>query len=470
MGSSYFPSFIGSSSYSATGPTGPKGETGPVGVTGYGPTGNTGISVSSMGLCGGKLRTNFNNGSTYETSTIFRGATGDTLLIAGISVASQLSIFQGTCGPTAILEFRRIRGSTSISGRAEFIVGLTGDSLYFDYTNKSSGLTVGITGTNTIRTFVGYSGSTLASIPKSKYDQTSSILAKNVFEKARGLGYSGATSTAGITCNYISGGTFIYIDSSGFSAATACKVVNIDPDCLANNSVDLQIYNRTFVADMKNNITIVKIGPSDDLYKTSAITVVLMNASNGPLTTAVGQKRFQVSSATGGIVWPFGKEPCFCGETGTNLYHFYNLGGYTWYGSVGYMTDPSKFYNCQTTNVILGLNVSYGACCVNDGSAGGTCVYETLGECASRGASGFWHAGLTCGQSPCAKTGGCCMEFAPLSQYSSLCLNGITCINCISGRVYDYQGNTYNAKTFTYLGNGITCSSSNCPAGAQNAV
>lgn len=466
MGSSYFPSFIGSSSYSATGPTGPKGETGPIGATGYGPTGNTGIFVSGMGLCGGKLRTNFSNGSTFETSSIFRGPTGDTLLIAGISVPAEISIFQGVCGSTGILEFRRIRGATSTSGRAELIVGLTSNSLYFNYTNRSSGLGIGISGTNTIRTFVGYSGSTLASIVKSRFEETSSVLTKNVFEKARGLGYSGATSTAGITCNYISGGTFIYLDNTGASAATACKIINIDPDCLSNNSVDLQIYNKIFAVDMKNNITLVKIGKSEDINKASTITLVVANALNGPTTTGLGQKRFQVSTATGGIVWPFGKEPCFCGQTATNLYHFYNIGGYTWYGSVGYMTDPSKFFNCQSTNFISGLNVSYGACCVNDGSAGGTCIYETLGECAARGASGFWHAGLTCGTNPCAKTGGCCLEFSSKADYCSLCLNGITCINCISGRVYDHRGITYNAVSFTYLGNGITCSGSNCPRGA----
>jgi hypothetical protein len=47
-------------------------------------------------------------------------------------------------------------------------------------------------------------------------------------------------------------------------------------------------------------------------------------------------------------------------------------------------------------------------------------------------------------------------------ENSYLCLDGITCINCLTGRVYDPEGKTYNAASFTYLGNGVTCSSTNC--------
>jgi hypothetical protein len=467
MGSSFYPSSKYSFSYGIPGPVGSTGERGPTGPTGYGSTGPTGSSISSMGLCGGKLLTTFDTGATYITSANFKGSTGNTVLIAGITVGNGLSIY---AGETRTLNFRKIRGITSLSGRADFQVGLCGDSLEFSYINLSSGFTLGITGSETVNTFIGYSGSAVTSIQKSRYGESSSISTRNIFEKARGLGYSGATSSTGVLCNYITGGTFNYIDSKGSSASAECKIVYINPDCVSKNSIDVEVRNKVFVADMKNNTTLVVLGETEDKNSASAITVVLMNPSNGPTASALGQKRFSLTSATGDIMWPFGVEPCFCGPTGTNVYHFFNVGGYTWYGSVAWMSDTSVFFDCQKS-VIQGISVPFGACCIADGTPGGTCIYESITDCLNRGASAFWHAGLTCGSNPCQKTGGCCMSFTDVkAENSSLCLNGITCINCISGMVYNPRGKTYNATSFTYLGNGITCSSSNCPVGAENVI
>lgn len=463
MGSSYYPLSAQFSSNAATGPTGPTGERGNTGPTGYGPIGPTGASITTIGICGGKLLTTFDNGATFSTSLNFKGETGNTVLIVGITTGNGISIFSGNSGT---LNFRRIQGTGSSSGRAEFSVGLSGNSISFSYTNLSSGFTLGITGLSTVDTFIGYSGSTLASITKTYYGDASSFSMKNVFEKARGLGYSGATSTAGLTCNYILGSTFNYIDTSGASASTGCKVLYINPNCVSDNTVDLQMKNKVYVADMKGDTTLVVLGESYNKNAASAITLILTNSSNGPDARAISQKRFTLTSATGGILWPFGIEPCFCGKTGTNIFHFYNLGGFTWYGSVAYSTNPSTFFDCQR-NVITGISVPFGACCVIDGTPGGTCIYESITDCAKRGASAFWHTGLTCGSSPCAKTGGCVLNFSSvLSPESTLCIEGISCINCISGKVYNNKGKTYNAYSFTYLGNGITCPTSIGPIGA----
>lgn len=462
MGSSYYPLSAQYSSNAATGPTGPTGEKGNTGPTGFGPIGPTGSSVVSMGICGGKLLTTFDTGATFSTSLNFKGETGNTVLIAGISSGNGLSIFSGN---SETLNFRKIRGTASSSGRAEFTVGLCGDNLFFSYSNLSSGFTLGITGLSAVNTFIGYSGSTLSSIKNAYYGEYSSFATKNVFEKARGLGYSGATSSAGITCNYIAGSTFNYIDTSGASASTGCKILYINPDCIAKNSVDVEIKNKVYVADMKGDTTLVVLGDSYNKNATSAITLVVMNSSNGPDARAISQKRFTLTSATGDILWPFGIEPCFCGSTGTNIFHFYNIGGFTWYGSVAYGSNPSAFFDCQR-NVISGIQVPFGACCIADGTPGGTCVYESITDCAKRGTNAFWHSGLTCGSNPCANTGGCFMNFSSfLTPDSTLCLDGISCINCISGRVYDNKGKTYNASSFTYLGNGITCSNSNIVLG-----
>jgi len=127
------------------------------------------------------------------------------------------------------------------------------------------------------------------------------------------------------------------------------------------------------------------------------------------------------------------------------------------------MTDPNVFRNCAIQiHGMIGLTL--GACCVDNGTVGGTCSNETYGDCVRRGTRVFWHEGLTCGGSPCGKTGACSLMFTTTSsQYSTLCLNGITCIDCIAGRVYDSKGITYNPASFTYLGNGITCTSLNTP-------
>jgi hypothetical protein len=465
MGSSYIPSSSTQLSYGITGPTGPTGDRGSTGSTGFGPTGNTGLSVVSMGICGDRLRTTFSNGSTYDTPGTIKGYTGYTRFYLGIS-SQNISIFSG---PTLIdqFEFRTISGTASASRRATVTVGLTGVSgndIYIDYINSSSNLSVSITGSSTINTFVGYSGSTLISIPKTIQGDSSSFLSSNVFEKARGLGFSGSTNSSGLPCNYITGGTIGYLDTAGNPSITGCQFVYIDPNCQSFNSVDLGIRNKAFIADMQGKITLVRLGKS---YTTNAssISVILMNASNFSATN-VDQKRFDVHGYTGSILWPFNREPCFCGQTGTNVYHFMNLGGNTWYGSVAYMSDSSLFNACNFQTLSI-LGVSFGACCVDDGSVGGTCSYEAYGDCLRKGTRVFWHGGLTCGSSPCAKTGGCCMRFADLlTEGSNLCLDGITCINCISGRVYDFKGNTYNALSFTYLGNGITCTNSNCPRGA----
>jgi hypothetical protein len=465
MGSSYFPQITVAGSYSFTGPTGPVGETGSTGSTGYGPTGNTGPSITGIGLCGDKLRTTFSTGFTYETVSSARGITGDTLLIAGISSPS-ISFFEGVCGSVGgTLTFRPIRGSVSTSGRAELTIGLSGDEIYIDYVNQSSGFTVGITGSETILTFVGYSGSTLASIPKTVYGSSSSIATKNVIEKIRGLGFSGATSSAGLTCNYISGGTLTYVNSDGYIGYTACKILQIHPDCISNNSVDVQIMNRMFIADMKNSVTRVTIGSSAYSGIASAFSLIVMNASNGPTAIGQGERRFQLSSATGSIMWPFNQEPCFCGQSGTNVYHFYNMGGFTWYGSVASMTDVSKFFSCPNGNIIKGITNGFGSCCINDGTSGGTCSYRTQYDCGLLGASAYWHDSVLCSGTPCGKTGACCLKFtSTLASDTFLCIPGVTCINCISGRVYDAFGNTYNATSFTYLGNGSTCPNQGCGA------
>lgn len=461
MGSSYFPRINTSASYSITGPTGPTGERGETGPTGYGPTGNTGPSVIAIGICGDKLRTTFDTGFTFETSNPIKGYTGNTILIAGLTFGGGISIFSGQSLEGGTLYFRQIRGRTSISGRAEVSVGISGSSVYIDYINQSSGLTIGITGSETIRTFVGYSGSTLISISKTYYGTTySSFAAKNVFEKARGLGYSAATSISGVTCNYIDGGTLGYVDAQGYAGFIPCKILYIDPNCVGNNSVDVQIRNKVFVADMKNNVTRVILGNASHTTVASAITLVVMNAINGPTAIGQAEKRFKLASATGSIMWPFDKEPCFCGNTAINVYHLYNMGGYTWYGSVGSMTDASKFFSCPNGKIVEGITEGYGACCYADGTPGGTCFYETEFNCNASGASAFWHQGVICGSSPCAKTGGCCISItAKPSEGSPVCLSGITCINCISGNISAYP----NAFSYKYLGNGVTCTSGNCP-------
>ena len=468
MGSSYFPRITTASAYSVTGPTGPTGAKGSTGPTGYGPTGSTGPSITGMGLCGDFLRTTFSTGFTYQVTESSRGTTGDTVLIAGVS-SSVISVFDGLSGSTFI--FRTIKGSTSVSGRAQITAGLSGDSIYLEYTNQSSGFTLGITGTETILTFVGYSGPTLASIPKTIYGTSSSILTKNVIEKTRGLGFSGATSAAGITCNYISGGTLTYVNSDGYIGYTACKIVRIDPDCLSNNTVDVQILNRMFVVDMKNKVTRVVLGNSPYSGIASAFTLVMMNAINGPTAIGQGEKRFQLASATGSIMWPFNQEPCFCGPTGTNVYHFYSLGGYTWYGSVASMTDASKFFSCPNGKIIKGITNGFGSCCFDNGTSGGTCSYITQYDCGLLGASAFWHDSTLCSGTPCGKTGACCLRFTAKKAIDTfLCLPGITCIDCIAGRVYDTFGNTYNAQSFTYLGNGSTCPNEGCGGELMGAI
>jgi hypothetical protein len=450
MGSSYFPRINTSGSYSVTGPTGPTGERGETGPTGYGATGNTGNSVSGITLVSNKLRTTFSDGSTYDTQNNFKGITGETYLSLGFTFGSGLSLFAGRCGAGGTFNFWTIKGRTSASGRAEISVGISGNNILLNYINSSSA-------------FVGYSGGTFVSLPKTKYGSSSIFATKNVFEKARGMGFTGSTFPSGITCNYIAGGTLSYVDSEGYVGYTACKILYIDPDCVGHNTTDVQIRNKVFVADMKNNISRVILGNSSHPSIASSITLIIQNALNGPTAIGQGEKRFKLASLTGGILWPFDLEPCFCGSTSTNVYHLFSIGGYTWYGSVGSVTDPSKFFDCPNGKIIEGLTEGFGACCYDDGSAGGTCTYTTSRQCASIGATSFWHNSVICGSSPCAKTGGCCMNFTSKgSENSYLCLNGITCINCIRGMVYDSNGDTYNAETFTYLGNGVTCTNSNC--------
>lgn len=476
MGSSYFPRINTSLSYSITGPTGPTGDQGETGPTGYGPTGHTGFSIDTIGILGSKvLRTILTNPDplaplgtqTFTTKNLIRGVTGDTYLLLGFTSGTGYTLFYGKSGDT-YFKFRTITGKTSTSGRAEVIVGLSGNDIYIDYVNSSSGFTIGITGSDTINTFVGYSGSTLISISKTKYGTASIFATKNVFEKARGLGFTGSTFVStGITCNYIGGGTLSYVDSEGYVGYTACKILYIDPDCIANNSTDLQIRSKVFIADMKNNISRVVLGNSSHPSNVTSFTLVMENALNGPTAIGQGEKRFKLAALTGGVMWPFDLEPCFCGSSGTNVYHFFNIGGYTWYGSVGSMTDTSKFFGCPNGRIIEGITEGYGACCYDDGTVGGTCEYLTKRECDAKGNTypSFWHNSIICGSSPCAKTGGCCLNFISdfkKAENSFLCLDGITCINCITGRVYDSEGKAYNASSFTYLGNGVTCTSSNC--------
>jgi hypothetical protein len=131
------------------------------------------------------------------------------------------------------------------------------------------------------------------------------------------------------------------------------------------------------------------------------------------------------------------------------------------------MTNTSKFFDCPNGRIIEGITEGFGSCCYDDGTPNGVCEYLTKRECDAKGNTypSFWHDSVICGSSPCAKTGGCCMNFISGSkkiENSYLCLDGITCINCLTGRVYDSEGKTYNAASFTYLGNGVTCSSTNC--------
>lgn len=474
MGSSYYPISGYQVSFAATGPTGPTGDRGVTGPTGYGPTGNTGPSVIGMGICGGKLRTYFDDGYTYETPSYFKGDTGNTVLFFGVSSPNELSLFAGFSQDSNTINFRKIRGTKSVSNRADITFDLTSnDEVKINYVNSSSSYPLAITGATAIKTFAGYCGNTLISIQNTLYDNYSSFVSKNVLEKTRGMGFTSATGSDGSRCNYISGGTFFYLTPSGVSAATGCDIINIHPNCISNSLVDMNMKNTVFIARMQNKITLVKIDNSQPTTTASSFTLMIDLPNNGPTASSIGQKRFQLTNQNGKLLWPFGIEPCFCQDPTLNLannvYHFYNLGGYDWYGSVIFMTYPSQFRSC-VGSLISGLSVQYGACCISGGSAGNTCAYETYEECIKRNSNVFWHPQLTCESNPCDKTGGCCLSFISTpTENSTLCIDGITCSDCISGMVYDSKGNTYNASSFTYLGNGITCTSSNCPVGEGEA-
>ena len=465
MGSSYFPQTFISQNYSIIGPTGPTGDRGETGPTAFGPTGNTGPSITTMGICGDKLRTVFDNGQTFDTEQVLKGPTGNSVLIAGFSFTPGISIFSHQDEPGSTLYFRTIIGSTSASGRAKVTVTPINNSLYLDYTNQSSGMTIGITGPESVGSFVGYSGGTLAYIIKTNDLDDSSFASKNIIEKTRGLGFSGATSEAGATCNYITNTIFGYFDTDTPPVYRTfdCKLLKINPDCIANNSVDLTIKNNVFIANMKGSPTQVELGYAAS-SNASAITLVLLGASNGPPASSQTEKRFYLSDSLGQLKWPFNVEPCFSGTGGTDVYHFYNLGGLDWYGSVGSMSNLPAFYSCPNGKYTPVPNAFLGACSFADGTSGGACFYETQDQCLSRGASAFWHGGLTCGDNPNTGTGACCIGFLASGnpEDSYVCVNGVTCIDCLSRRVRDPNGITYNGILYTYSGNGITCSSMSC--------
>ena len=383
-GSSFFRIIRKQGIYSVTGPTGPTGATGPIGPTGYGPTGATGPGISFIGLSFGKLYMQFTNGLGITTENNLRGPDGNTVTrIKTQILGNGTSIISSQPTENEII-FRSIKGSSSPSGRSSIEITDNGNTLTFNYTSSGAGATFVNLGLDASNAFIGItSGLSLTNIRRSSYDKTNASVTfnvKNVIEKARGLGFSGATSaTSGVTCNYSYSGA---IDTyySG-------RIIQIDPSCKSNSVVDYGTTNKTYFIDADNNFVKFIIGRPVSPTNSTAFTLIVKNAKNTPMGR---DKRFEAPFNS--LYWPFNVEPCFGGENHTDVYHFYSLLD-SWFGSVVYSTK----YNGISFDCAVNEN-PFGACCIKDpyppikdiaeikASGLGTVVRNTSGKLYSWGA------------------------------------------------------------------------------------
>lgn len=365
-GSSFFRIIRKEEFFGITGPTGSTGPIGPTGAIGYGPTGPTGLGISYISLSSGKLINYFTDGTTFITNTVLQGPSGDTIspIKTSFSGVGQ-SVISSTPTSNSII-FRSIKGSTSSSGKSEIKITEFGNTLTFQYIGNSDGITFTNVSPDFSRSFAGTTGTglSLTNIRDTNYNPSNGAAVfgiKNVFEKARGLGYTGATQyISGITCNYF------YDDT--IDVLFPCKTAKIDPSCKANNNVDYMTTNKVYFVDMEDNYGKIIIGSPISGVNSTAFTLIVKNAKN----TEIGsENRFQSAN---NLYWPFGVEPCFGGYGETDVYHFYSLFD-SWFGSVAYSSKfNGKTFDCsrasQCTTPPCGEEppppVVYGACCEID--------------------------------------------------------------------------------------------------------
>jgi hypothetical protein len=440
-GSSFFRIIRKQNVFSITGPTGPTGTTGPTGPDGYGPTGPTGLGISGMSMIGFSLRTQFDDLSTHTVTEALEGPIGNTITPikvnapgAGVNiVSSQPSVNE--------IFFRSIKGKTSTTGKTEIKITDIGNTLTMEYISNTDGYTLVNLGIDALSGFVGTTGTgfSLTNIRTSNYipSNGSGIMkVKNVIEKARGLGYTGATHyLSGITCNYV------YNDL--IEGYFPCKTVKIDPSCISNNSVDYGTTNKTYVVDMENKLAKIIIGRPTSASLSSAFTLVIKNALN----SSIGyEKKFQ--SPFNSISWPFGVEPCFGGTGETDVYHFYNLFD-SWFGSVVYSSKyEGKTFTCERSD-----NLNFGACCekyFTGNTCGITCSVKPQFMCDGINQI-FKGVGSTCGTSTCSVTGPCCVRVGCNTAFETVvqCFDGITFENCICGNFNTDLGDCVHPPTPT---------------------
>jgi alpha-tubulin suppressor-like RCC1 family protein len=355
-GSSYFKIIRTEVVASITGPTGSTGNRGNTGAVGYGPTGPTGVGIKGISLQGKNIFTEFTDGTTFITTNQISGPQGPSIItINVVTGGSGASIVSSKPSSNSII-FRSMKGSTSTSGRSRIQLADSGVTLTVTYTVNTDGVTlIGDISADALGGILGTTGTglSLTNIRDSRYDETTGAAAfglKNVVEKARGLGFTGATQAEfGIPCNYGATGIIDLVEP--------CTIAYIHPYCKSNNSVDYGTRNKTYYMDFNNSVGKIIIGDPINPSTSSAFTLVVKNAANSPVGI---EKRFQ--STSGNLYWPFGKEPCF---TGQDVYHFYNLFG-SWFGSV--VSTNDSVFDCYSAGTPPGDDgeADWGACCEID--------------------------------------------------------------------------------------------------------
>lgn len=431
-------SIIGSSSilklgisYSLTGGTGPTGPTGATGATGFGLTGNTGANIVGITLVDRYIVTTFSDGSTYGTPTKIYGKTGPAQYVVDVkNLGTGISLAYGVSGSDILLRpIKFINNSNSTVS-----INQNANVIEITLNNISSGLTVA-SSSSTDRNFIKFNSSgAVVRIPNTfgvTYDNTTrsdvqsvKFVNANVFEKVRGIGYTGNTaavycqhSITGITCTF-------------------------NPFAEEYNKIMFGSKTKAYVADFEGNTGTIVVNDYTDDGNVYGFDIILSNTKN-PTNL---DNRFSSN-----IKWANNRPPClsYDGITCDMRVSLFGLQG-KWYATAAPISkclttlfDP----NCSAVapNKSSFKSSILGACCKSDGS----CVQTISSDC-----SGFFHgAGTTCGatyDSICNKPGVCCRKTVINGvEYISSISDQLTCSDClgITGAETAFAGNYTTLET-----------------------
>jgi len=412
-GSSQFKAIQGITIYGVTGNTGPQG---PRGIDLTGPTGPTADKVfTGITLSNFKLVSIFQNGTTYAATGLFKGATGNTLILLDGKTGSTGTgyIFKNSLPSDKTITIRKLEGTTGIRSSIELTnensnteILINVDRYDGTYTHLYGDLT-DILATDGSGNLVG---ATLGSAKYGNLAQSIKINKTNIFEKTE----SSIFGTTDQPFN-IAQPPIWFIKPTVLEKSSRSKIFSLDAFNIMPGGISGEIS--CYIEDP------------------SALNSFSLHIQNGKWTE---QNIPPIISTIDDnlVLFPFNKIPCPL-ENQNVIIHFINING-KYYGYIfGKNSNIDDFF-CRDVNppplpipatvILQNYNGITGACCT--GISG--CTYTTYQLC-----DGFFAGpGSTCGITGsylCSQqNGSCCVKNTIDGKINTYCIENITANDCLS--------------------------------------